>query len=172
MFKKIDQKSYFRQSFPIFRRANNYLNKDLHFKNIQNSKIKDSQKLILQEKERKIDADAIADLAIDNFHEMKNHVANPIFKEKRKLEMALEQNFPKEYSSKYSLVTFNEHMGYNEAMTKGRAQDKAILNMIADNDIPTALDMTKEELRGVLKKVINETNEILEEDKVAKTMHH
>jgi kynurenine 3-monooxygenase len=124
------------------------------------------------EKSRKIDTNAIADLAIDNFHEMKNHVANPIFKEKRKLEMALEQNFPKEYSSKYSLVTFNEHMGYNEAMTKGRAQDKAILNMIADNDIPTALDMTKEELRGVLKKVINETNEILEEDKVAKTMHH
>jgi kynurenine 3-monooxygenase len=66
------------------------------------------------EKSRKKDTDAIADLAIDNFHEMKAHVANPIFQEKRKIEMALEQNFPEDYSSKYSLVTFNEHIGYRD----------------------------------------------------------
>ena len=119
------------------------------------------------EKSRKKDTDAIADLAIDNFHEMKDHVASPIFKEKRKLEMALEQNFPEEYSSKYSLVTFNEGIGYYEAMTKGRAQDKALLNMIADNEIDLNGD-----LKELLKKVQQETNEILEEDKIAKTMHH
>ncbi|MCH7524941.1 MAG: FAD-dependent monooxygenase, partial [Bacteroidetes bacterium] len=82
------------------------------------------------EKTRKKDTDAIADLAIDNFFEMRDHIANPIFQEKRKLEMNLEQHFPDEYSSKYSLVTFNENIGYHEAMTRGRAQDKAILNMI------------------------------------------
>ena len=60
---------------------------------------------------------------------MKDHVANPIFKEKRKIEMDLEKTFPTEYASKYSLVTFNEHIGYNEAMKRGRAQDKALLNM-------------------------------------------
>ena len=54
------------------------------------------------EKARKKDTDAIADLAIDNFHEMKDHVANPLFQEKRKIEMALEHNFPNEYASKYS----------------------------------------------------------------------
>ena len=124
------------------------------------------------EKSRKKDTDAIADLAIDNFFEMRDHVANPIFKEKRKLEMALEENFPKKYSSKYSLVTFNEDIGYHEAMTRGRAQDKAILNMIADNDISTALDVTKEELKKILNKVIDETNKILEEDNLAKNMHH
>ena len=119
------------------------------------------------EKSRKIDTDAIADLAIDNFFEMRDHVANPIFQEKRKLEMALEENFPKVYSSKYSLVTFNEEIGYNEAMTIGRAQDKAILNMIADNEIDLNGDLKK-----ILKRVQQETNEILEEDKVAKTMNH
>ena len=129
------------------------------------------------EKSRKKDTDAIADLAIDNFFEMRDHVANPIFQEKRKLEMAFEQTFPNEYSSKYSLVTFNEDIGYHEAMTRGRAQDKAILNMIADNDISTAPDsyrddMTKDELYETLKKVINETEKILEEDRLAKTMHH
>ncbi|ARV07735.1 kynurenine 3-monooxygenase [Polaribacter sp. SA4-10] len=119
------------------------------------------------QKARKHDTDAIADLAIDNFHEMKNHVANPLFKEKRKIEMDLEKAFPTEYFSKYSLVTFNEHIGYNEAMNRGRAQDKALLNMIADDAVHTNLELTKEELRVILDKVIIETNTLLEEDKIA-----
>ncbi|WBX75727.1 NAD(P)/FAD-dependent oxidoreductase [Tenacibaculum ovolyticum] len=114
------------------------------------------------EKVRKEDTDAIADLAIDNFHEMKDHVANPIFKEKRKLEMSLEENFPSAYFSKYSMVTFNENIAYAEAMKKGRAQDKALLNMVAHHDLDAIID-----LKEVLKKVQEETNEILEEDKIA-----
>ena len=98
---------------------------------------------------------------------MKNHVTNPLFKEKRKIEMDLEKHFPSQYFSKYSLVTFNENIPYSEAMKKGRAQDKALLNMIVDKDISTSLDMTKEELEIVLRKVQQETNEILNEDKIA-----
>lgn len=119
------------------------------------------------QKIRKQDTDAIADLAIDNFHEMKDHVANPLFKEKRKIEMDLEKHFPDQYFSKYSLVTFNENIGYNEAMKKGRAQDKALLNLIADDEVHTNLNMNKDELKIILDKVIYETNEILEEDKIA-----
>ncbi len=114
------------------------------------------------EKTRKKDTDAIADLAIDNFHEMKDHVTNPIFQEKRKLEMALEQNFPNAYSSKYALVTFNETIGYREAMLKGRAQDKAILNLLSDGKIDL-----KENLKSILNKVKQETKAILEDDKIA-----
>lgn len=117
---------------------------------------------IAYEKTRKKDTDAIADLAIDNFHEMKDHVANPMFQEKRKLEMALEKAFPDQYSSKYSLVTFNEDIGYREAMLKGRAQDKAILNLLTDGII--TLD---DDLKTTLKKVKQETEAILEEDKIA-----
>jgi len=114
------------------------------------------------EKTRKKDTDAIADLAIDNFFEMRDHVNSTIFRKKRSLEMDLEKSFPKKYSSKYSLVTFNEHIGYHEAMTKGRAQDKAILNMITDHEIDI-----EDDLVSVLAKVRAETNEILNEDKVA-----
>ena len=124
------------------------------------------------EQSRKKDTDAIADLAIDNFFEMKDHVASEIFQEKRKLEMALEENFPEEYSSKYSLVTFNENIGYYEAMVKGRAQDKAILNMIDDGDISATEELTKERLKEVLIKVQKETTDILDEDKIARTMRH
>ena len=116
------------------------------------------------EKVRKKDTDAIADLAIDNFHEMKDHVANPLFKEKRKIEMDLERMFPMQYSSKYSLVTFNQKIGYSEAMKLGRAQDKVLLNLIADNSINTHLDMTKTELKIILDKVREETNTILRKD--------
>lgn len=111
---------------------------------------------------RKEDTDAIADLAIDNYYEMRDHVANPLFKQKRMLEMSLEENFPKEYFSKYSMVTFNENISYSEAMKKGRAQDKALLNMVAHNDLGSVSD-----LKEVLRKVQEETNEILEEDKIA-----
>lgn len=119
------------------------------------------------QKARKHDTDAIADLAIDNFYEMRDHVANPLFKEKRKIEMDLEKHFPSQYSSKYSLVTFNENIGYNEAMQRGRAQDKALLNLIADDKVHTNLEMTKDELAVILKKVEQQTKEILKEDKIA-----
>ena len=65
------------------------------------------------------------------------------------------------------MVTFREDMGYFEAMTKGRAQDKAIINMINDNDIDPNLPMAL-----VLKKINQQTQSILEEDEIAKTMHH
>ncbi|WP_299159749.1 NAD(P)/FAD-dependent oxidoreductase [uncultured Tenacibaculum sp.] len=114
------------------------------------------------QKVRKTDTDAIADLAIDNYYEMRDHVANPLFKKKRMLEMDLEKTFPNEYFSKYSMVTFNENIPYAEAMKKGRAQDKALLNMVAHNDLNEITDLNQ-----VLKKVQEETNEILEEDKIA-----
>lgn len=114
------------------------------------------------ENTRKKDTDAIADLAIDNFYEMKGHVNQEIFQEKRKLEMALEKEFPKDYSSKYSLVTFNEDIGYREAMLRGRAQDKAILNMLSDKKIDI-----NGNLKDILDKVKQETEAILEDDRIA-----
>ncbi len=120
------------------------------------------------ESNRKKDTDAIADLAIDNFHEMKDHVGQPIFQEKRKIEMALEKEFPEQYSSKYSLVTFNEDIGYREAMLRGRAQDKAILNLLTDKKIQTITEKTdKNVLKEILDKVSAETKAILNDDKVA-----
>ena len=118
------------------------------------------------EDSRKKDTDAIADLAIDNFHEMKGHVNHANFKEKRTLEMVLEKEFPNQYSSKYSLVTFNETIGYREAKLKGRAQDKAILNMLSDGDISTN-NMTTDNLKTILEKIQTATKHILEEDKIA-----
>ncbi len=79
------------------------------------------------------DANAIADLALDNFYEMRDHVADPNFMKKRKLEMQLEQEFP-DYYSKYSLVTFNENLSYSEAKEKGRRQDAFLLDYCSKHE--------------------------------------
>lgn len=113
------------------------------------------------QKQRKIDTDAIADLAIDNYYEMRDHVANPLFKEKRIVEMNLEKYFPTEYFSKYSLVTFNEYIGYHEAMTKGRAQDKVLLKMAENPMYSSSLQMSKELMNKILYKLQEETNKLL-----------
>lgn len=117
------------------------------------------------ESSRKIDTDAIADLAVDNFHEMKEHTASKLFQQKRKLEIAFETEFPKDYSSKYSLVTFNEDIPYRNAMKLGRAQDKAILNLLADGKISE--EMT---LKQKLQHVQIATKEILHDDAIAKNL--
>lgn len=117
------------------------------------------------EKARKKDTDAIADLAVDNFHEMKEHTASPLFQQKRKLETAFEAEFPEEYYSKYSLVTFNEAISYDEAMRKGRAQDKAILNLLADERLLDSMT-----LREKLSLVKKETKEMLHDDAVVRNL--
>lgn len=117
------------------------------------------------EKVRKKDTDAIADLAVDNFHEMKEHTASDLFQEKRRLELQFETEFPSEYNSKYSLVTFNENIPYSEAMKRGRAQDKAILNLLQDGKLPDSLSLHEK-----LEKVKKETTEILHDDAVVKNL--
>jgi kynurenine 3-monooxygenase len=111
---------------------------------------------------RKKDTDAIADLAVDNFHEMKEHTAMEIFQRKRKLETAFEAEFPDEYYSKYSLVTFRESITYSEALKRGRAQDKAILNLLDDEKLTEEMSLHEK-----LELVKKETEAILRDDEVA-----
>lgn len=85
---------------------------------------------------RKENADAIADLAIDNFYEMRDHVDDEAFMRKRKVEMQLEQQFP-DYYSKYSLVTFQPQLSYLEAKQRGRKQDELLLELVTKDTTNT-----------------------------------
>ncbi len=80
---------------------------------------------------RKRNTDAIADMAVGNFYEMRDAVADPIFQLKRKLEMKLENEFPG-YFSKYSLVTFRADIPYSEAMRRGNAQNEFLLDLCSN----------------------------------------
>ena len=83
--------------------------------------------------ERVHNTNAIADLAVDNFYEMQDKVADEVFIRKRKIEMQLEQTYP-DYYSKYSLVTFQENLPYEQAMIRGREQDELLLDICSQPD--------------------------------------
>ncbi len=96
---------------------------------------------------RKDNTDAIAQMAEENFYEMRVAVANPVFVRKRELETKLEQSFP-DYFSKYSMVTFREDLPYSIAKQKGNAQDKLLMEICAEVD-----DVSKIDLNNVMKRV-------------------
>jgi kynurenine 3-monooxygenase len=77
---------------------------------------------------RKINTDAIADMAEENFYEMRDATADTVFQRKRELETKLEQTFP-DYFSKYSMVTFREDLPYSVAKERGNAQDKLLMEI-------------------------------------------
>ncbi len=83
------------------------------------------------ERERLPNSNAIATLAQENFIEMRDHVANPIFVRKRRLELSLEQQYS-DYFSKYALVTFHPEVPYTEAHRRGNAQDALLMSLCAD----------------------------------------
>ena len=70
---------------------------------------------------RKPDADAIADLALRNFVEMRDKVADPRFLLQKRLETALASRFPGRYTPIYSHVTFSG-IPYSEALRLSKVQ--------------------------------------------------
>lgn len=77
---------------------------------------------------RKKNADAIADLAIENFVEMRDLVAHKDFIMKKKADVLLEERFPDRYISKYAMVSFHR-IPYAVAMKRGQIQDKVLMEM-------------------------------------------
>ncbi len=90
---------------------------------------------------RKENTDAIAQMAEENFHEMRDAVADPVFVRKRELETKLEQTFP-DYFSKYSMVTFREDLPYLAAKEKGNAQDQLLMEICAKVDSVNEIDLS------------------------------
>ncbi len=68
---------------------------------------------------RKPDADAICDLALANFAEMRAHVANPAFLARKRLEKALQRRFPDHFVPLYSMISFS-NVPYAEAVARSR----------------------------------------------------
>jgi kynurenine 3-monooxygenase len=71
---------------------------------------------------RRPDADAIADLAVENFVEMRDKVADPEFVLWKEVEAELSRRFPGEYLSRYQLVTFTR-VPYRLAQEAGHLQN-------------------------------------------------
>jgi kynurenine 3-monooxygenase len=84
---------------------------------------------------RKPDGDAIADLAIGNFTEMRERTADPKFLLQKKIETILNEKFPDRWIPAYSLVTFSPHIRYREALQKGQMQEAIMQEIMQMPDI-------------------------------------
>jgi len=85
--------------------------------------------LPLFQAERKPDADAILELALRNFIEMRDLVGDESFLVRKKIEAKLHEKYPSKWIPLYSMVTFHENMRYSEAIAKGE-QQKAIMDRV------------------------------------------
>jgi kynurenine 3-monooxygenase len=74
---------------------------------------------------RKENADALADLAIGNFIEMRDKTASRTFRAKKKLDHLLEAALPGVYLPLYTMVTFTR-VPYAQAARRARLQDRIL----------------------------------------------
>ncbi|MER3498434.1 MAG: kynurenine 3-monooxygenase [Chitinophagaceae bacterium] len=80
---------------------------------------------------RKPDADAIAELALNNFIEMRDKVADPKFLLQKKIEARLYAKYPDKWIPVYSQVTFSPHIRYSEALKRGQMQERIMQEVMS-----------------------------------------
>jgi len=79
---------------------------------------------------RKENADALADLAVENFIEMRDKTASRTFRAKKKLDHLLEAALPGIYLPLYTMVTFTR-IPYAQAARRARLQDRIVYGSFA-----------------------------------------
>jgi kynurenine 3-monooxygenase len=94
------------------------------------------------EKERKVNTDAIADLAVENFTEMRDRVADSRFLFRKKVELALEAKYPQLFVPKYAMVTFHR-IPYSVAQARGVVQDRMLAELCESIERVEDLDWGK-----------------------------
>lgn len=91
------------------------------------------------EKERIPNGNAIADLAMRNFVEMRDLTADPEFLLRKKIEAKFSKNHPGKWLPLYSMVTFS-HIPYSEAIKIGEQQDKIMEEVMKSPNIESKWD--------------------------------
>lgn len=85
--------------------------------------------LAIYQEERKPNADAIAQMALDNFIEMRDKVGSPDFLYKKKVEQLLAKHLPDSCKSQYNLVSFS-NTPYADALRLGQKMDAVCAKVI------------------------------------------
>lgn len=83
---------------------------------------------------RAADANAIADLALNNFVEMRDLVADPNFLLRKQITAHLHEKYPDQFIPMYTMVSFS-HVPYSRALAEGKAQEVLFDRILAIDDI-------------------------------------
>ncbi len=86
------------------------------------------------QKSRKPNADAIKDLALQNFVEMRDLVADPKFLIRKKIEAKLNEIYPQQWIPEYTMVTFTD-IPYSQALEEGNLKNKIMDEVMTDPQI-------------------------------------
>jgi kynurenine 3-monooxygenase len=78
------------------------------------------------EASRHANTNAIADMAIENYGEMRDTVRDPKFQLQKSLSLALERRFPERFVPRYSMVMFHDEIPYSVALQRGRVQSEIL----------------------------------------------
>lgn len=89
---------------------------------------------------RKPDADAIADLAIMNFIEMRDKTADPKFLLQKKIEAGFSKKYPDKWIPLYSMVTYSPDIRYSKAFSEGQRQESIMQKVMAMPEIEKKWD--------------------------------
>ena len=82
--------------------------------------------------DRKVDAGAIGEMALENYIEMRGLVNQNIFLQKKDLERELEMTYPDRFVSRYSMVSFHQ-IPYSIVKERGIIQEKILSTFSSNN---------------------------------------
>ncbi|MDX1381597.1 MAG: FAD-dependent monooxygenase, partial [Xanthomonadales bacterium] len=94
------------------------------------------------EAERRPNANAIADMALENYWIMRDAVRDPRFLVRKALEHELERRHPGRFVGRYSLVMFHR-IPYAEAQRRGEVQADILDALMQDADTLEQVDMAE-----------------------------
>lgn len=89
---------------------------------------------------RKPCADAIADMAIENYITMRDSVRDPKFQLKKELGFELEKRFPTRFIPRYSMVMFHR-IPYDDVFKRGAIQETLLSECVRDADCLADIDI-------------------------------
>ena len=127
---------------PFFGQGMNCGFEDCRVLNNLIDKHNDNWHLILDEYQnlRKPDADAIAELALNNFVEMRDKVADPKFLLQKKIEASFSKKYPGKWTPAYAQVTFSPQIRYSDALKNSIKQEVIMQQVMAMNGIENSWD--------------------------------
>lgn len=81
------------------------------------------------ERLRRPNAEAIAQMALENYTEMRDTVRDPGFVRRQAIALELERRFPDRFIPRYSMVAFHPEIPYAEALRRGEVQTRILLEL-------------------------------------------
>lgn len=92
------------------------------------------------ERTRRPNANAIADMALENYVEMRDTVRDPTFQLQKELALELERRFPDRFIPRYSMVMFHHEIPYAVAQERGRLQSEILRELTRDRERLSEID--------------------------------